>query len=67
MLNRIERVLVATNRWLLIILLLAKPRYFLLPEMKNGYCKGSQVFHYVRGVLAVQEQLGRNPGKGERK
>lgn len=49
------------------ILLLAKPRYFLLPEMKNGYCKGSQVFHYVRGVLAVQEQLGRRPGKGDRK
>jgi len=40
------------------ILLLAKPRFFMLPEMKNGYCKGNQVFHYVRGVLAVQEQLG---------
>ncbi len=39
------------------VLLLAKPRYFLRPEMKNGYCKGSQVFHYVRGVLVVYEQL----------
>lgn len=39
------------------VLLLAKPRYFNRPEMKNGYCKGSQVFHYVRGVLAVYSQL----------
>ncbi|MBK9177670.1 MAG: transglycosylase SLT domain-containing protein [Flavobacteriales bacterium] len=39
------------------VLLLAKPRYFQRPELKNGYCKGSQVFHYVRGVLVVQEQL----------
>jgi membrane-bound lytic murein transglycosylase F len=39
------------------VLLLAKPRYFLRPEMKNGYCKGSQVFHYVRGVLTVYDQL----------
>ncbi|MBK6830672.1 MAG: transglycosylase SLT domain-containing protein [Flavobacteriales bacterium] len=39
------------------VLLLAKPRYFLRPEMKNGYCKGSQVFHYVRGVLTVYQQL----------
>jgi len=40
------------------VLLLAKPRFYLRPEMKNGYCKGSQVFNYVRGVLAVREQLG---------
>jgi len=39
------------------VLLLAKPRYFLRPEMKNGYCKGSQVFQYVRGVLTVYRQL----------
>lgn len=45
------------------VLLLAKPRYFLRPEMKNGYCKGSQVFHYVRGVLAVYDQLR---GKADR-
>lgn len=40
------------------VLLLAKPRYYLRPGMKNGYCKGSQVFNYVRGVLAAREQLG---------
>lgn len=39
------------------VLLLARPRYFQRPEIKNGYCKGSQVFHYVRGVLAVYGQL----------
>lgn len=39
------------------VLLLAKPAYYARPEMKNGYCKGSQVFHYVRGVLAVHDQL----------
>ena len=44
------------------VLLLAKPRFFLRPGMKNGYCKGSQVFHYVRGVLTVYHQL-----KGKRR
>lgn len=39
------------------VLLLAKPRHFMQPDMRNGYCKGSQVFRYVRGVLAVNEQL----------
>ena len=39
------------------ILLLALPRYYTRPEMKNGYCKGSQVFHYVRDVTALYEQL----------
>lgn len=39
------------------VMLLAKPRYFLRPGMKNGYCKGSQVFNYVRGVLAVHAQI----------
>ena len=39
------------------VLLLAKPRYFQRPELKNGYCKGSQVYHYVRGVLTVYQQL----------
>jgi len=39
------------------VLLLAKPRYYQRPGMKNGYCKGSQVFHYVRGVLAIHEQV----------
>jgi membrane-bound lytic murein transglycosylase F len=40
------------------VLLLAKPAYFMRSGIRNGYCKGSQVFHYVRGVLAVHEQMG---------
>lgn len=39
------------------VLLLAKPRYYMRPEMKNGYCKGSQVFHYVRDIIALYNQL----------
>lgn len=39
------------------VLLLSKPRYYMLPEMKNGYCKGSQVFHYVRDVVHMYRQL----------
>jgi len=39
------------------VLLLAKPRYYMRPEMKNGFCKGSQVFHYVRDIVALYEQL----------
>lgn len=39
------------------VLLLAKPRYYMRPEMKNGFCKGSQVFHYVRDVVALYNQL----------
>ncbi|MEX1132306.1 MAG: transporter substrate-binding domain-containing protein [Flavobacteriales bacterium] len=43
------------------ILLLAKPRYYLLPEMKNGFCNGRQVFHYVREVLSLRRQLKGRP------
>jgi hypothetical protein len=25
--------------------------------MKNGYCNGSQVFHYVRDVVGMYRQL----------
>ncbi len=39
------------------VLLLSKPRYFTRPEMKNGYCKGSQVFHYVRDIVSLYDQL----------
>jgi hypothetical protein len=39
------------------VLLLAKPRYYMEPGMKNGYCKGSQVFHYVRDVTAMYSRL----------
>jgi len=49
------------------VLLLAKPRFFLRPEMKNGYCKGSQVFHYVHGVLTVYDQLCARPGGKKRR
>jgi hypothetical protein len=43
------------------ILLLAKPRYYMRPEMKNGFCKGSQVFHYVRDVVALYGKLRARP------
>ena len=43
------------------ILLKAKPRYFMLPEMRNGYCQGAQVFHFVRDVLALRRQLKARP------
>jgi membrane-bound lytic murein transglycosylase F len=39
------------------VLLLAKPRYYMRPEMKNGFCRGSQVFHYVRDIVALYHQL----------
>ncbi len=39
------------------VLLLAKPRYYMRPELKNGFCKGSQVFHYVRDIVALYGQL----------
>jgi membrane-bound lytic murein transglycosylase F len=32
------------------LMLLNKPRYFMLPFVKNGSCKGSQTFLYVREV-----------------
>ncbi len=43
------------------VLLKAKPRYFMMPEMKNGYCIGSQVFHYVRDIVAMYRQLKARP------
>lgn len=43
------------------ILLLAKPRFYMRPEMKNGFCKGSQVFHYVRDVVALYRKLKARP------
>lgn len=39
------------------VLLLAKPRFYTRPEMKNGFCKGSQVFHYVRDIVSLYDQL----------
>ena len=43
------------------VLLKAKPRYFMMPEMKNGYCIGSQVFHYVRDIVSMYRQLKARP------
>lgn len=43
------------------VLLLAKPRYYMLPEIRNGYCNGRQVFHYVREVLGLQKQIKARP------
>jgi len=43
------------------MLLLAKPRYYMRPEMKNGFCKGSQVFHYVRDVVILYHKLKTRP------
>ncbi len=43
------------------VLLKAKPRYFMMPEVRNGYCIGSQVFHYVRDVVAMYRQLKARP------
>ncbi|MEO8588268.1 MAG: transglycosylase SLT domain-containing protein [Flavobacteriales bacterium] len=39
------------------ILLLAKPRYYMRPELKNGFCKGNQVFYYVRDVVTLYHKL----------
>jgi membrane-bound lytic murein transglycosylase F len=43
------------------VLLKAKPRYYMQEGMRNGYCNGSQVFTYVRDVLALQRQLKGRP------
>ncbi len=39
------------------VMLLAKPRYYMQPHMRNGYCDGSQVFNYVRDVIGLYRQL----------
>lgn len=38
-------------------LLLSKPRYYMDPKMRNGYCNGSQVFHYVRDIETLYRKL----------
>jgi membrane-bound lytic murein transglycosylase F len=43
------------------VLLLAKPRYFMRPGLRNGYCDGSQVFTYVREVTGFYQQLRERP------
>jgi membrane-bound lytic murein transglycosylase F len=41
------------------VLLLARPQWYTHSDMRNGYCKGSQVFHYVRDVVNMYTQLTR--------
>jgi membrane-bound lytic murein transglycosylase F len=48
------------------MLLLAKPRYYMLPQMKNGFCNGRQVFHYVREVVGMYRQLKGRPRAASR-
>jgi membrane-bound lytic murein transglycosylase F len=38
------------------VLILSMPRYFCLPEVKNGACRGHETFWYVRDVLATLSQ-----------
>jgi membrane-bound lytic murein transglycosylase F len=47
--------------------LLAKPRYYTQEGMRNGYCRGEQVFHYVRDVTAIYNQLLASTGKASSK
>lgn len=39
------------------VLLLAKPRYFTLPMVRNGYCRGHETFWYVRDVISAFGQF----------
>ncbi len=39
------------------VLLLSKPRYYMDPTLRNGYCNGSQVFHYVRDIESLYRKL----------
>jgi membrane-bound lytic murein transglycosylase F len=41
------------------MLLLARPRWYMRPDLRNGQCNGAQVFHFVRDVLNVYGQLTR--------
>lgn len=41
------------------VLMLSMPRYFCLPEVKNGACRGHETFWYVRDVLATLAQYRR--------
>lgn len=49
------------------ILLKAMPEFYMRPGMKNGYCKGSQVFHYVRDVVAMYAQLKARRGSSNKR
>lgn len=43
------------------VLLKAKPRFYQRPGLRNGYCNGRQVFHYVREVLGLYRQVKARP------
>lgn len=45
------------------LLLLARPRFFMLPEIKNGYCRGHETFWYVRDVVAAFTQFAKEPAR----
>jgi len=47
--------------------LLAKPRYYTREGIRNGFCRGDQVFHYVRDVTAIYTQLLASTGKATNK
>ncbi len=46
------------------LLLLAKPRWFTQPDVKNGYCRAHETFWYVRDVVAA---FGQYQGKKKRR
>lgn len=46
------------------LLLLAKPRWFTLPEVKNGYCRAHETFWYVRDVVSA---FGQYQGKKKKR
>ena len=47
------------------LLLLAKPRWFVRPEVKHGYCRAHETFWYVRDVVAAfgQFRSKKHPGR----
>ncbi|MBL0046338.1 MAG: transglycosylase SLT domain-containing protein [Flavobacteriales bacterium] len=45
------------------LLLLSKPRFFSLPEVHNGYCRGYETFWYVRDVISAFDQFRKNDRK----
>ena len=45
------------------VLLLAKPRFFSLPEVQCGYCRGYETFWYVRDVISAFDQFRINDRK----
>ncbi len=42
------------------LLLLAEPRFYLRPDMKNGYVRGAETFLYVRDVVGMYRRFRRS-------